>query len=143
LEDKYKTAFNTGQGLWQFTLMPLGLCNAPATFERIMEFVLRGLTYDACLVYLDDVIVICRTFQEYLGTLRMMFQRLREAQLKLNPAKYQLFRKEVLYLGHIISPSGVTRNPEKLEDVKSWSRQDKHQLRSFLVLCKYFSGLIS
>ena len=92
-EDKEKTAFSTGQGLWQFTVMPFGLCNAPATFERLMESVPRGLTYDACLVYLDDVIVIGRTFQEQLDNLRKVFQRLREAHLKLNPAKCQLFQK--------------------------------------------------
>jgi hypothetical protein len=57
-DDKEKTAFSTGQGLWQFTVMAFGLCNVPATFERLMETVLRGLTYDSCLVYLDDVIVI-------------------------------------------------------------------------------------
>ena len=61
---KEKRAFSTGQGLWQFRVMPFGLCNAPATFERLMESVLRGLTYEACLVYLDDVIVVGRTFQE-------------------------------------------------------------------------------
>ena len=144
MEDKEKTAFSTGQGLWQFTVMSFGLCNAPATFERLMESVLRGLTYDACLVYLDDVIVIGRTFQEQLGNLRKVFQRLWEAHLKLNPAKCQLFRKEVRYLGHIISPSGVTTDPEKLEAVKSWPRpKDKHQLRSFLGLCTYYRRFIS
>jgi len=104
-EDKEKMAFSMGQGLWQFTVMPFGLCNAPATFEQLMESVLRGLMYDACLVYLDDVIVIGRTFQEQLGNLRKEFQRLREAHLKLNPAKCQLFQKEVRYLGHIVVSS--------------------------------------
>jgi len=73
-------------------VMPFGLYNAPATFERLMESVLRSLTYDACLVYLDDI-VIGRIFQEQLNNLRKVFQRLREAHLKLNPAKCQLFRK--------------------------------------------------
>ena len=143
-EDKEKTAFSTGQGLWQFTVMPFGLCNAPATFERLMESVLRGLTYEACLVYLDDVVVISRTFQEQLDNLRKVFQRLREAHLKLNPEKCHLFQKEVRYLGHIVSPSGVTTDPEKLEAVKSWPRpNDKHQLRSFLGLCTYYRRFIS
>jgi hypothetical protein len=62
-------------GLWQFTVLPFGLCNAPATFERLMETVLRGLTYDSCLVYLDDVIVVGRTFQEHLLNLRKVFQQ--------------------------------------------------------------------
>ena len=73
-----------------------------------------------------------------------MFQRLQEAHLKLNPEKRQLFRKEVRYLGHIISPSGVTTDPEKLEAVKDWPRpNDKHQLRTSLVLCTYFRRFIS
>ncbi|GBN85459.1 Transposon Ty3-I Gag-Pol polyprotein [Araneus ventricosus] len=68
-EDKEKTAFTTGQGLWQFKVMPFGLCNAPATFERLMETVLRGLTSEACLVYLDDIIIVGRTFQEHLNNI--------------------------------------------------------------------------
>jgi hypothetical protein len=110
------------KGLWQFTVMPFGLCNAPTTFERLMESFLKGLTYEGCVVYLDDVIVIGRTFQGQLDNLRKVFQRLRETHLKLNPQKYQLFRKEVRYLGHIVSPSGVTTDPEKLEAVKSWGK---------------------
>jgi hypothetical protein len=90
-DDKGKTAFSTGQGLWQFTVMLFGLCNAPATFERLMETVLRGPIYDSCLVYLDDVIVIGRTFEEHLLNLRKVVQRFREACLKLNPEKCQLF----------------------------------------------------
>ncbi|GBL63149.1 Retrovirus-related Pol polyprotein from transposon 297, partial [Araneus ventricosus] len=65
-EDREKTAFTTGQGLWQFKVMPFGLCNAPATFERLMETVLRGLSSEACLVYLDDIIIVGRTFEEHL-----------------------------------------------------------------------------
>jgi hypothetical protein len=74
LQDKEKTAFSTGQGLWQFTVMPFGLCSAPATFERLKESVLRGLTNDSCLVYLDDVIVIGRTFQEQFHNMRKVFR---------------------------------------------------------------------
>ncbi|GBM90048.1 Transposon Ty3-I Gag-Pol polyprotein, partial [Araneus ventricosus] len=68
-EDREKTAFTTGQGLWQFKVMPFGLCNAPATFERLMETVLRGLSSEACLVYLDDIIIVGRTFEEHLSNL--------------------------------------------------------------------------
>jgi hypothetical protein len=94
-KDKKKTAFSTGQGLWQFKVMPFGFCNAPATFERLMETVLRGLPYVSCFVYLDDVIVIGRTFQEHLLNLRKVFHRFREARLKLNPEKCHLLQKEV------------------------------------------------
>ncbi|GBM45471.1 Retrovirus-related Pol polyprotein from transposon 297 [Araneus ventricosus] len=74
-EDKEKTAFTTGKGLWQFKVMPFGLCNVPATFERLMETVLLGLTSEACLVYLDDIIIVGRTFEEHLNNIRKVFQR--------------------------------------------------------------------
>ncbi|GBN87066.1 Retrovirus-related Pol polyprotein from transposon 297 [Araneus ventricosus] len=112
-EDKEKTAFTTGQGLWQFKVMPFGLCNAPATFERLMETVLRGLTSEACLVYLDDIIIVGRTFKEHLNNIRKVFQRLQIANLKLTPKKCRFFRKEVSYLGHIISADGVKTDPGK------------------------------
>jgi hypothetical protein len=97
LDDKEKTEFSTGQGLWQFTVMHFGLGNAPATFERLMETVLRGLTFESCLVYLDDVIVIGSTFEEHLLNLRKVFERFRDARLKLNPEKCHLLQREVKY----------------------------------------------
>ena len=72
--DKEKTAFSTGQGLWQFTVMPFGLCNAPATFERLMEQVFRGLSLDVCLLYLDDILVPGKTFDHHLDNLTQVLQ---------------------------------------------------------------------
>ena len=65
-EDKEKTALSTRSGLFQFNVIPFGICNAPATFERLMDLVLRGLTWKTCLVYLDDVIVIGKTFKDHM-----------------------------------------------------------------------------
>ncbi|GBM27783.1 Retrovirus-related Pol polyprotein from transposon 297 [Araneus ventricosus] len=142
-EDKEKTAFTTGQGLWQFKVMPFGLCNAPATFERLMETVLRGLTSEACLVYLDDIIIVGRTFQEHLNNIRKVFQRLQKANLKLSPKKCRFFRKEVSYLGHIISADGVKTDPEKTKAVVDWPRPETvHDLRSFLGLCTYYRRFV-
>ncbi|GBM26114.1 Retrovirus-related Pol polyprotein from transposon 17.6 [Araneus ventricosus] len=89
-EDREKTAFTTGQGLWQFKVMPFGLCNAPATFERLMETVLCELSSEACLVYLDDIIIAERTFEEYLNNLRKVFERL---QPKVKSQEMQVFPK--------------------------------------------------
>ena len=94
-EDKEKTAFTTGQGLRQFVVMPFGLSNVPATFERLMEQVLVGLPWTTCLVYLDDVIVHAWCFQDELDRLREIFGRLRRANLKLNAKKCLLFQEEV------------------------------------------------
>ncbi|GBO17450.1 Transposon Ty3-I Gag-Pol polyprotein [Araneus ventricosus] len=142
-EDREKTAFTTRQGLWQFKVMPFGLCNAPATFERLMETVLRGLSSEVCLVYLDDIIIVGRTFEEHLNNLRKVFQRLQKANLKLNPKKCRFFQREVAYLGHVISAEGVKTDPEKIKAVVDWPRPDKiHDLRSFLGLCTYYRRFV-
>lgn len=138
-EDKEKTAFSIGTGLWQFTVMPFGLCNAPATFERLMESVLRGLSLDICLVYLDDIIVLGRSFAHQLKNLELVFERLRAANLKLNPKKCNLFRKRVNYLGHVVSDEGISVDPEKTRAICEWPvPRNKHEVRSFLGLCTYY-----
>ena len=111
--DRPKTAFCTTDGLFQFKVMPFGLCNAPATFQRLMDLVLAGLQWSQCLVYLDDVIVLGRTFDEHLSNLESVFRRLREAGLCLKPSKCSLFPHKVQYLGHVISRKGIAADPTK------------------------------
>ncbi|GFW48536.1 retrovirus-related Pol polyprotein from transposon 297 [Trichonephila clavipes] len=123
--------------------MPFGLCNAPATFERLMETVLKGLTFEACLIYLDDVIIGGRTFEEHLQNIRKVLSKLSDANLKLNPSKCKFFQKEVNYLGHIISAEGVRTDPEKVSAVKNWKRPENlRELRSFLGLCTYYRKFV-
>ncbi|GBL76562.1 Retrovirus-related Pol polyprotein from transposon 297 [Araneus ventricosus] len=123
--------------------MPFGLCNSPATFERLMETVLRGLSSEACLVYLDDIIIVGRTFEEHLNNLRKVFQRLQKANLKLSPKKCRFFQKEVTYLGHVITAEGVKPDPEKIRAVVDWPRPETvHDLRSFLGLCTYYRRFV-
>ncbi|GBM88740.1 Retrovirus-related Pol polyprotein from transposon 297 [Araneus ventricosus] len=118
--------------------MPFELCNAPATFERLMETVLRGLTSEACLVYLDDIITVGRAFQEHLNNIRKVFQRLQKTNLKLSPEKCEFFRKEVSYLGQRISLHGVKTDLKKTKAVVDWPPPETvHDLRSFLGLCTY------
>lgn len=142
-EDREKTAFSIGSGLWQFTVMPFGLCNAPATFERLMEKVLRRLLPRICLVYLDDVIVFGKSFEEMVSNLREVFLCLRSANLKVNPKKCTFFERSVKYLGHVISLEGITTDPEKIIAVKDWPiPHNKRHLRSFLGLCSYYRKFI-
>ena len=91
-----KTAFVTHAGLYEFEVMPFGLCNAPATFQRLMEVVLAGLTRNQCFVYLDDILIISRTWEEHLGNLQLVFDRLRSAGLRLRPKKMHLCSTEGL-----------------------------------------------
>ncbi|MCD1431043.1 DDE-type integrase/transposase/recombinase [Klebsiella pneumoniae] len=142
-EDKEKTAFTVGTGLWQFTVMPFGLCNAPATFERLMDTVLKGLSWKTCLVYLDDIIVVGKTFEDHLRNLEEVFQRLRNSGLRLSSKKCHLFQREVQYLGHVVSSEGVAVDKKKVESVKEWPvPTDKHELRSFLGLCTYYRRFV-
>ena len=80
-------AFATGNGLWQFLVMPFGLCNGPVTFERLMELVLFGLPWSVCLVCLDDIIVHAKTFNAAVQRSQEVFCRLRSS-LKLNSDKF-------------------------------------------------------
>ena len=123
--------------------MPFGLSNAPATFERLMDYVLAGLPWSVCLVYLDDIIVHGKTFDTKLESLNQVFACLRRANLKLAPGKCHLFRREVKYLGHIVTKKGITTDPNKIQCVQSWPRpQCLTELRSFLGLCSYYRKFI-
>ena len=140
---KEKTAFTTGSGLWQFTVMPFGLCNALATFERLMERALSGLPPNVALVYIDDILVSGRSFQDHLCNLRTVFRRLQDANLKLSPKKCNLFQKEVKYLGHVVSADGVSTDPQKAETIHSWPEPTSiTDVRSFLGLCSYYRRFI-
>jgi len=91
-----KTGFSTPQGHFEFNVMPFGLTNAPATFQRLMECVLSGLTYEQCLIYLDDIIIFSASFDEHLHRLTNVFKALREAHLQLKLSKCSFMQKEVL-----------------------------------------------
>ncbi|CAB0045400.1 unnamed protein product [Trichogramma brassicae] len=86
-DDKWKTAFSTLNGHFQYKRMPMGLKNAPATFQRLMDKVLRGLQNIEMLVYLDDIIVYAKDLKEHDSKVRRLFDRLRDARLVLEPAK--------------------------------------------------------
>ena len=115
-ESKIKTAFATHSGLFQFRVMPFGLCNAPANFERLMDRVLQGLRWFRCFIYLDDIISFGSTFDDALANLILIFQRLRSYGLQLKYTKCHLFRSSVPFLGHIVGRRGLECNPTKIED---------------------------
>ena len=101
-EDQCKTAFLTKYGLYSFVRMPFGLCNSPATYSRMVSLVLRGLTWDVVLAFLDDILVLGSDFENHLRNLEEVFKRMREYQLKLKPRKCELLQEEVSFLGRII-----------------------------------------
>ena len=142
-DSQEKTAFITYSGLYEFKKMPFGLVNAPATFQRLMEIVLTGLARDGCMVYLDDVLVIGRTFDEHNKNLTKVLERLRSAGLTLKPTKCKFAQLQVSYLGHVISEEGVQTDPAKLQAVKEFPvPTNVKALRSFLGLASYYRRFI-
>ncbi len=104
---------------------------------------LAGLNWQICLIYLDDIIVHGRTFDSMVANLENAFSRLQDAGLKLKPRKCQLFCKEVEYLGHIISATGIRTDPKKIDAVKQWpTPRNLTELRSFVGLCSYYRKFI-
>ena len=141
--DREKTAFTSRRGLFEFTVMPFGLCNAPATFERLMETILAGLHWEVCLIYLDDVIVTGKSFEDMVRNLGKVFERFQQAGLKLKPRKCKLFSKEVEFLGHIISESGIKTDPNKTKCVETWpTPKNVREVRAFVGLCSYYRRFI-
>ena len=139
-QDKEKTAFRTSSGqLFEFNQVPFGLCNAPATFSRLMDQVLAGLHWETCLFYLDDIIVFSSTWEEHLARLREVFERLRHAKLKLGAAKCTFAAKEVSYLGHRVTEGGLLPDPSLLAAIRDIPPpKTATEVRSFLSLAGYY-----
>ncbi|KAG1941111.1 interleukin-1 receptor accessory protein-like 1-A [Pimephales promelas] len=142
-KDKHKTAFITRQGLFEFNVLSFGLCNAPSTFQRLMDLVLADLQWTTCLVYLDDIIVFGRTFGEHLQRLDEVLGKLRHANLKVKPSKCSLFASQVRYLGHVISAEGIRADPAKIDVVRQWPvPKNQTEVRSFVGLASYYRRFI-
>ena len=142
--DRDKTAFITRRGCFRYKVMPFGLTCAPSVFQRLMDLVLCGLTYETCLVYLDDIIVFSRDFDSHVERLREIFSRLKSANLKLHMKKCCLFQQRVSFLGHVLTKDGIEVQPEKVEAVRDWpTPRSLTEVRSFVGLCSYYRRFIS
>ena len=144
-EDIEKTAFRLGTGgLYEFTRMPFGLCNAPATFMRLMDKAFGDQTFQSVLIYLDDILVFGSTVDETMQRLDMVLTRLRNLNLKVKPEKCQFFYKQLRFLGHLVSEDGISPDPEKTRSVCEWNTpKSESELTSFLGLAGYYRRFIS
>lgn len=140
--DRQKTAFITPDGLYEFTRLPFGLSNAPATFQRLMDRVLNRLKWTACLVYLDDILVFGRTFEEHQERLDLVLNALCKAKLILNLEKCLFAAGEVKHLGHIISASGIRPDPEKIGGLVNMRVNSVKSVRAFLGLASFYRKFI-
>ena len=124
-EAKRKAAFVTNEGLFQFRVMLFGLCNTPATFERLIDRVLCGMRWSRCLVYLDDVISFGRFIPEAIARLEEVLSRWSDLGLQLKAKKCTFMQTEVIFLGHIVGRTGLACDPAKILAVRNWHAPDK------------------
>ena len=143
-EDKCKTAFQAGTlGFFEFNRMPFGLCNAPATFQRLMERCMRDMNLRDCLIYLDDIVVFSSTFEEHIESLESVFRRLQTNNLKPKASKCEFFRREVTYLGHVVSQEGICTDPTKIEAVLNWPEpKTMKEVRKFHRFTSYYRRFV-
>ena len=146
-DSQEKTAFSTPFGLYEFKVMPFGLKDAPSVFQRLMQQVLSGVNPDDgpsfVTAYIDDLLVFSSSLQEHLEHLYQIIRRLKEVGLKINPAKCQFIRKEVQYLGHVITPEGLCPNKRLVEAVQNYTvPSNVQELRRFMGLASYYRRFV-
>ena len=138
-----KTAFCTNIGQWEYLVMPFGLCNAPSTFQRLMNTVFEQELNSFILVYLDDILVYSRSVGEHWGHLKCAFDRLRRAKLYARLHKCEFLKDKVDYLGFEVGRDGIRTSPEKVRAILDWPRPlSVHDIRSFLGLASYYRKFI-
>ena len=139
--DISKTAVTTPFGLFEFQRMPFGLRNAAQTFQRFMDQVLRGL--DFCYVYIDDVLIASNTPEEHKVHLRLVLQRFEQYGILINPAKCVFGASELHFLGHHVTPTGVTPLPQQLQTIRDFPKPTTlRKLRKFLGLVNFYHRFI-
>ena len=137
--DKDKTAFITRRGSWRYNVMPFGLTCAPSVFQRLLDLVLCGLTFEVCMVYFDDIIIFEPDYDTHLSRLRLVFERVRKVGLKLKASKCCLIQRKVSFLGHVVSANELEVQEEMVSAVKSWpTPTNLHDVRSFVGFCSYY-----
>ena len=138
------TAFTVGNlGFYEFTCMPFGLCNAPVTFQCLMQNTLGELNLMYCVIYLDDMIVFGCTEEEHLECLHMVFERFCEFNLKLKPLKCSFFQSEIVYLAHHILWRGILPSQENVWAMQEFPMPETYtQVRAFCGLVGHYRRFI-
>lgn len=141
--DRDKTAFVTPFGLFRFKRMPFGLKNAPATFQRLINRFKTGLPGLTILCYLDDIIVLSKSFGQHLSDLQQVFQHLASYNLIANREKCSFFKNEVKFLGHVITSSGIKVNPDKVNVIVDMPEpKNVRHLKGFLQTCSWYRKFV-
>lgn len=142
-DHKEKTTFNSKFGSYYFNVMPFGLVKAPATFQSLMDKIFHDVQWKSVCVYFDDIFIFSKSFDEHLEHLRDVFTRLRKHSLQAKLSKCHFVKKDIKFLGHIISSDGIQPDPSKIEVIKNWKTpRNKKDVRRFIGLASYYRKFI-
>lgn len=142
-EDTAKTAFNTLMGKFEFIVMPFGLTNAPATFQTMMNSILRPFLNKYVIVYLDDILIYSETKEEHIKHVEAVLEVLRKNRLYAKPTKCLFAQSEVEFCGHIVGNGNVRPCPSKIAVIKDWpTPKNAHDVRQFLGLASYYRRFV-
>lgn len=142
--DREKTAICTPFGLYQFNVLPQGLSLSSGIFQRTIDHIMSGLTYECCLSFIDDLLVYAGDINDHLNKLEQVLLRVRGANLKLRPEKCSLFCNEVKYLGHKIGEQGISTDDDKIKTIRDWTPPKcVKEVRSFLGLASYYRKYVN
>ena len=142
-EDIEKTAFRTHRGLFQFKRLPFGLRNGPSIFQRVMQNILAPYLWIFCLVYIDDIVIYSKSYEEHISHLDQVLAAIEKAGITLSPKKCHLFYGSILLLGHKVSRLGLSTHAEKVKAIVELEWPKKlSQLQAFLGMVVYFSAFI-
>jgi hypothetical protein len=142
-EEIEKTAFRTHCGLFQFKRMPFGLRNGPSIFQRVMQGILAPYLWIFCLVYIDDIIIYLKTYEDHIHHLGQVLEAMEKLGITLSPVKCHLFYSSILLLGHKVLRLGLSTHHKKVHTILELSRPTKlSQLQTFLGMAVYFSAFI-
>ena len=137
------TSFSTNQGSFRYKVLPFGLNISPNSFTRMMNLAFAGLTPDQCFIYMDDIIVTGCSEKHHLSNLSNVFATCRKYNLKLKPSKCQFFKKEVMYIGHVVNENGVSPDPEKVKAVENYPiPTNKDEVRRFVAFMNFYRRFI-
>jgi len=137
--DRWKTAFINHRGVWQYKVMPFGMKNSPAAYQRLMDQILGELRGEFCVCYMDDIIIHSETFSEHLEHINLVLECLKRAGLTVNPSKIQIALDTIKYLGMIFSPGLMQPNPEKVRAIKDYPiPKNQKDLQHFIGMLGFF-----
>jgi len=142
-EHRHKTAFITTRGLYEFLVMPFGLCNAPSTFQRMMDKIIKPEYREFIQTYIDDIILFSKTFDDHIKHLKVLHNTLHENKLTVKLSKCNFSQTSVKFLGHVLSEGQIKPNPDKIEAIKQWKQPtDVNAVRSFLGVVGWYRKFI-